>query len=105
MVPSSRSNSRGGGTRGKRSAADQQKIAGPAVLRRRRRPQSRINPLSILALILLIALFLARRMTMHMPPATFGGSSNAAPVKNSGEQLSPADRQSLDQVIRDRTHR
>jgi hypothetical protein len=61
--------------------------------------------LSILALILLIALFLARRITMHAPPTKVGGSSNVAPVNHSGEQLSPADRQSLDQVIRDRTHR
>ena len=63
----------------------------------------RLNPLSILALVLLIALFLARRLTSHAPQlgAWAGAPSHMIPG-NSGEKLTPADRQSLDQVIRDK---
>jgi len=67
----------------------------------------KLNPLSILALVLLIALFLARRLTSHAPHMNVGAGapSQAIPGNGSGEKLTPADRQSLDQVIHDKAHR
>jgi hypothetical protein len=66
----------------------------------------KLNPLSILALVLLIALFLARRLTSNAPHMTAGAGapSQAIPVNGSGEKLTPADRRSLDQVIHDKAH-
>ena len=63
----------------------------------------KLNPLSILALVLLIALFLARRLTSHAPQLGAGAGAPAHMIPGkSGEKLTPADRQSLDQVIRDK---
>ncbi len=67
----------------------------------------KLNPLSILALVLLIALFLARRLTSNAPHnmnVGAGAPSQAIPVNGSGEKLTPADRRSLDQVIHDKAH-
>ena len=86
------------------------RTAGAAFARRRagRRRDSGRNLLGLLALVLLIALFLARRLAMtpgaRQMSAGAGVPSASASGDGSGERLTPADRQSLDQVIRDKTH-
>jgi hypothetical protein len=59
----------------------------------------------VLALILLIALFLARRFGMTPKAHQISvGVGQSASAQGSNENLTPADRQSLDQTIRDKAH-
>ena len=68
-----------------------------------RRRKTASNLLSILALMLLIALFLAHRLVPRQPAVSTSGSLETSPGVSSGEQLTPADRQSLDHIIRDKS--
>jgi len=53
--------------------------------------------------MLLIALFLAHRLVPRQPAVSTSGSLETSPGVSSGEQLTPADRQSLDHIIRDKS--
>jgi hypothetical protein len=90
------------------------------MARRRKRKRARVNWLMVVAIALLIAGFLARRImmpraarylthyTQEYPAPPPSDESNrdgaqAAPDNGSGEHLSDSDRRALDEVIRRKT--